>query len=453
MTWPLVKPASGYRTFSRLVSLSVLPSIWTSTSVLLATFAYHLTRRLVRAQPLERRRAQLAGLGPLDELELAHQLRLHEVRAFGRRAAVERTCFPLQWLQQLAELLEHLVSEASADLARVNELTAVVIAHQQSARIPAPLALAFEPARDHELLAHAVLDLLPDAAALARLIGRVEPLGHDPFEPRLAARLDHRRPASFLVWGRLPRGAVQLQRFELLAPVRVALFQQRVPVLPHDVEDQVGDGDLLHLPPDLRLGREAHALLDLLEARAALVVQRHYLAVEDDLLGPERPSHCVDFGVPRRDVFSAPAQQADAAAVDVRLGSDAVPLELEAPCVVRRRRLLDQLGEHRLDAVRHRLALGILRRIHAVDHPVLAVGPEQNVAALQLFSVEDDHDLAVGKFLGLVGSVVPDQDLARAVVARGNVAVKVDVVERMVLDVDSQVICFRVHRDALRDCP
>src|SRR5712664_1453473 len=110
MTWPLVKPTSGYRTFSRLVSLSVRPSIWTSTSVLLATFAYHLTRRLVRPQPLERRRAQLAGPGPLDELELAHQLRLHEVRAFGRRAAVERARFsarfPLQWLQQLAELLE-----------------------------------------------------------------------------------------------------------------------------------------------------------------------------------------------------------------------------------------------------------------------------------------------------------------------------------------------------------
>src|SRR5258708_505951 len=273
MTWPLVKPASGYRTFSRLVSLSVLPSIWTSTSVLLATFAYHLARRLVRPQPLERRRAQLAGPGPLDELELAHQHGPREVRALGRCAPVERARFAarfaLQRFQQLAELLEHLVREACADLARVHELTVVVIAHQQSARIPAPLALAFEPARDHELLAHAVLDLLPDAAALARLVGRVEPLGHDPFEPRLAARLDHRRPASFLVWGRLPRGAVQLQRIELLAPVHVGLFQKRVPVLPHDVEDQVGDGDLLHLPADLRLGREAHALLDLLEARAS----------------------------------------------------------------------------------------------------------------------------------------------------------------------------------------
>src|ERR1700716_741039 len=112
MTCPFVNPTSGYRTFSRLVSLRVRPSIWTSTSVLLATFAHHLTRRLVRPQPLERRRAQLARLGPLDELELAYELGLHEMRALGRRAPVERARFALQRFQHLAELLEHLVREA-----------------------------------------------------------------------------------------------------------------------------------------------------------------------------------------------------------------------------------------------------------------------------------------------------------------------------------------------------
>src|SRR5712691_203880 len=102
MTCPLVKPTSGYRTFSRLVSLSLRASIWTSISVLLATFAHHLARRLVRAQAFESGRAQLARLGPLDELELSHQLGLHEMGGLGRRASVERAALTLERLHQLA---------------------------------------------------------------------------------------------------------------------------------------------------------------------------------------------------------------------------------------------------------------------------------------------------------------------------------------------------------------
>src|SRR5258708_13834725 len=87
MTWPLVKPASGYRTFSRLVSLSVRPSIWTSTSVLLATFTHHLDRRLVRPQSLQFRRPQLLRVGAFQELELSHQIGFRNVRSFGPLAA------------------------------------------------------------------------------------------------------------------------------------------------------------------------------------------------------------------------------------------------------------------------------------------------------------------------------------------------------------------------------
>src|SRR5947209_6775624 len=128
MTCALVKPTSGYRTFSRLVSLSVRFSIWTSTEVSLATFAHHLCGRLVDAEALEGRRPQLA----------------------------------------------------------------------------APLALAIEPAPDHQLLAVAVLDLQPRAAAPPWLIARVELLGHDAFEARLGARVLHRLAAAHLVWRSLP---------------------------------------------------------------------------------------------------------------------------------------------------------------------------------------------------------------------------------------------------------
>src|SRR5713226_1644971 len=204
MTCPLVKPTSGYRTFSRLVSLSLRASIWTSISVLLATFVHHLAGRLVGAQAFESGRAQLARPGPLHELELSHQLGLHEMGALRRCAPIERAGRALERLHQLAELLEHLVCKSGADLARVHELPLVVKAHQQRAGISAPLALAFEPARDHKLLAHPVLELDPDAAAPARLVGRVELLAHDAFEAGLAACLAHGRPASLLVGRRLP---------------------------------------------------------------------------------------------------------------------------------------------------------------------------------------------------------------------------------------------------------
>jgi len=88
-----------------------------------------------------------------------------------------------------------------------------------------------------------------------------------------------------------------------------------------------------------------------------------------------------------------------------------------------------------------------------VNHPVLAVGLKQDVAALELLSVEDDHDLAVGEFLRLVRSAVPDQDLSGAVVPCGNVAVKVDVIEWVILDVDREVICLGVQGHAFRDRP
>src|SRR4029077_2906263 len=107
----------------------------------------------------------------------------------------------------------------------------------------------------------------------------------------------------------------------------------------------------------------------------------------------------------------------------------------------------------RLDAAWHRLPLRILRRIHAVDHPILAVRPKQDVAALHALSVENDHHLAFGPFFGVVGPAVPDRDVAGAVVAGRNVARVVDVSEGMVLDVHGQVVLLRVGWHAFRNRP
>src|SRR5216684_4719006 len=448
MTCALVKPTAGYRTFSRFVSLRVRSSITTSTDVSLGNFAHHLSGGLVRSQSLEGRRAQLPGFGPLHELELSHQLGLDEMNALRRRAAIEWARLALERLHQLAQLLERRVGEAGADLACVYELAIVVVADEDRTRQTSALALAIQPTADDELLAHAVLDLHPQTAAPARFVRRVQLLAHDAFEARLAARLEHGRPASLLVRRRLPRGSFELQPLQRLAPARVRFLEQRVPVAPHDVEKHVRDGDFLHLSSNLRLGGQPHALLDLLEARAALLIEGDDLSVEDDLGRAQRAAHRMYLWIARRDVLAAAAQQPDDSAIDVCLRADAIPLELKAPHIVGRRRFAHDLGEHRLDALRQRLPIRILGRIHAVDHPILAIGLEEHVPALHSLSVQRDHDLAIRPLLGLVRTAVPDLHGATAVLALWDLTREVDVVQRVVLDVDGEVVLLGVRRDS-----
>jgi hypothetical protein len=73
-----------------------------------------------------------------------------------------------------------------------------------------------------------------------------------------------------------------------------------------------------------------------------------------------------------------------------------------------------------------------------MDHPVALVtaGAEQRIAALKPLSVEDDDHLVGAPLLADVGAAVPDPDLAGAVVACRDLALEVDVLERMVLNVD-----------------
>src|SRR5487761_1123813 len=205
MTCAFVNPTSGYRTFSRLVSLRTRSSILTSTAVSLATFAHHLASRLVGAQTLERRRAQLSRAGPLHELELCHEPGLHEVRLSGRRAQVKRALRLLERLHQRRQLLKHRVAETCANLARVHKLLVLcVIADEQRPRIASPLALTLQPAPDDQLLAMVVLHLYPRAAATAGLVLGIELLRHHPFQARLGAGFEHRLAPALFPRRRLP---------------------------------------------------------------------------------------------------------------------------------------------------------------------------------------------------------------------------------------------------------
>jgi hypothetical protein len=88
-----------------------------------------------------------------------------------------------------------------------------------------------------------------------------------------------------------------------------------------------------------------------------------------------------------------------------------------------------------------------------VDHPVVAAGAKEDVASFEALAVEGDHDLVVAELVGLVDAVVPDLHHPGAVGAGGYLAREVDVLERVVLDVDGEVVALWVGRDAFGNGP
>ena len=168
-------------------------------------------------------------------------------------------------------------------------------------------------------------------------------------------------------------------------------------------------------------------------------------------LASARP-RLAQLGIAGRDVAPAARAQPEAAALGVADRAHAVPLDLVRPVLV----VPGQrpgAREHRLDLLGHRLPVRILRRIHPVDHPVAAVGAEQHVAALDALPREGDHHLVLAPLVQLVGAAVPDLHRSRAVLALRDLAVEVEVLERVVLGTDREVVALRILRDPLRDRP
>ncbi len=115
-------------------------------------------------------------------------------------------------------------------------------------------------------------------------------------------------------------------------------------------------------------------------------------------------------------------------------------------------------GEHRRHVLGHWRAVRIQGRIHAVDHPVVralggAADREQAVAAVQALAVEDHLDLALLPLDRLERAAVPDPHDARAVLTLRDVALKLEVLERMVLGVDREPVLLRRLRQPVRDRP
>ena len=154
------------------------------------------------------------------------------------------------------------------------------------------------------------------------------------------------------------------------------------------------------------------------------------------------------------------ALQAQPTGSGVGQRAHAVPLDLERPPGVVARRLA-RPGEHRRHPLGHRLAVGVGRRVHPVDHPVVlrsvAVGApadrKQPVATGQALAVERDLDLAVLPLVGLVGTRVPDRHRARPVLAPRDLAGELQVAQRVVLGVDGEAVVGRVGWDPVGDRP
>src|SRR5205814_346323 len=132
------------------------------------------------------------------------------------------------------EVVERLLGEAGAHLARVDEAAAigVVAGHEQRADAVLAPALAGLPADDEELLAAHVLDLDPGAGAPARLVAGVQPLGDQPLEALLGGGVEQDLAVAVQLAGRLPVRPVELERLEALAALAEGKVHEGVAVEP-----------------------------------------------------------------------------------------------------------------------------------------------------------------------------------------------------------------------------
>src|ERR1035438_4545475 len=290
------------------------------------------------------------------------------------------------------------------------------------------------------------LAVLPETAEQSRTVGRVPALGDDAFETALPGGREHVSAGHVTerVAGR-ERPAGQAERLKAPAALVVGQLKQRLAVQMQHVEDDIADRGLARLPGDLGAARQMHALLQLAEAGPPVGAERDDFPVEDGRTCPELLPYLAQLRISGRDVLAAPAEGPDPATVRVDDSPDAVPFDLVGPAFVVGRQCPGH-REHGRDPVRKRLE-AFPGRSHAMDHPVLPAGREQDVAAAGLRPVQHDLDLRVGPLLELVLAVIPDADVPAAVLAFRDVTFEASVLKRMVFGTDGEMVRGRVFRD------
>ena len=285
--------------------------------------------------------ATSSGLDPVDGL------------AERRLAVVEGVGLPAQLVEPPAEVEQDLAGVAGADLARVAEPVALVIADEQGPEADAR-ALRVGPAADDELLPADALDLHPGVAP-ARDVGAVEPLADDPLlgPPR--------RPAARPRCPVPGTESVRRIRSDQATASRSSSWRSRERQAGHvgavEVEDveEVEVGRVpLHPPADLAGVVEVEPLLERAEARLARP-RRGRRPRRRRSPGGRRACRRPSAISGNRDLLRlvVAAEERQVAAVEAGEDAEAVELRLEGPVGAVEGRV-DERAEHRGRRVRHR---------------------------------------------------------------------------------------------------
>ena len=431
----------------------------------------------------------------------------------ARRWRIERGRLDLERRETFQDGLARPAVEPGPDLSREAQVAVLVDADRHRPEILRP-PFARRPATDHELLLGPDLELEPRRRPAARLVARPLELGDDAFEAlgcgglveREALPVDVGREADARV---RPEHALQqaLAILESHVQQRPPIEVQQVERLEHEPgralvaeprleEAEVGlavviergdlavDDRLAGIDPRRR--REEPREVGLAGVQVAgpetdLAVGDDHLqaeAVPLDLEQPvgvaeglrrERRQHrfdalrhgpCdragqVDLGGGCRGLAD-PQRVAVGLDVVVRsAGLDALRMVLGVPARDR--------GRAALGDEQPLIALVVLEGSGGgvVALATAAARPDDRPAAIELLAVELELELAVrdrrrgvdGRRLRLPGAPVPDDDVARAVLLRGDDALEVEVLDRMILDVDRHPAHGRVEGQALGHGP
>jgi hypothetical protein len=375
----------------------------------------------------------------------------------------------------------------------------LVDTEQQAADLCRPLA-AVDIAADHELLPQLALELEPGLAA-ARNVGRIGPLGDHALQLQLPGRgQDGRRVGLEIraVAHRLLRLLFK-QGLEQSAAIGECRLAQVVAREEREVEDEVDDRVAAARPLVERR-------LQCVELGLAGFAEGHDLAVQPGGLEAHALDALGQRGHAVRPVVAAPRDERHLALlVDAGHEAVAVELDLEEPAALGRhaRREGGELraylrGQRRLHRARHRgfasrraLGCGALgpRRAQRLgddavgqrrDDVVVGRRPgvliallEQDPGLLLLAGLGDLHQLPQAEELlavkaevqlarlhplvrvvhRLPGALVPHDHRAGAVLALGDRAFEAAVAQRVILDVDGDLLLGRVEARPLGNGP
>ena len=398
--------------------------------------------------------------------------------------------------------------EAGAHAADIDQLLAAMDAGQQRAQ---PSALA-GPAADHHLVAAAALGLGPVPAA-SGLVRRIEALGDDAFEMHPAGRLQHRIAGRLEVIDVAEvRGSFDLanRAFSRALRSRSGSSRRSSPLDEQQVEGKVdqlvglvvGQGRLKRgeirravlvqrhdLAVEQAIGQRARGLGDAAElggpveplARAKLCVavfdaELHAIAVELDLVRPARL---------RRGALD---QLAELRLDETRHGRRRRGLggfiTLLDPRRHRPRGLARDEGRRRLalagrdrvqaaaggdgfgvrqEGIAVALAGGVVavldqQPVGALAAPAVVLHAHEHPAALQPLAFQSEFQVAALQplmriALGNPVAAVPQLHRAAAILALGNGAFEIAIVERVVLDLDRKALVVRIERGPARHRP